>query len=194
MTRKWNTCQNMSAWFGKRGWWWKKERRLCPSSPSFLPFYCRVWAFSILWTQLSQNLEQANMTQEGVLLPQLTMYLFQIPASLQNYSSTFSRCNMVPEISRTTLWRRWGCEWEFSGVKAHTFIGQWLVEPSVSTRGQVLKYFFLSLNCKKILANYFVNTCIFVFHEEFELLLYLQILTWKPWLNDYTGSSLPSGK
>ena len=164
MTRKWNTCQNMSAWFGKRGRWWKKERRLCPSSPSFLPFYCRVWAFSILWTQLSQNLEQANMTQEGVLLPQLTMYLFQIPASLQNYSSTFSGCNMVPEISRTTLWRRWGCEWEFSGVKAHTFIGQWLVEPSVSTRGQVLKYFFLSLNCKKILANYFVNTCIFVFH------------------------------
>ena len=101
MTRKWNTCQNMSAWFGKKGWWWKKERGLCPSSPSFLPFYCHVWAFSILWTQLSQNLEQANMTQEGVLLPQLTMYFIQIPTSLQNYSSTFSGCNMVPEISRT---------------------------------------------------------------------------------------------
>ena len=138
MTRKWNTCQNMSAWFGKRGWWWKKERRLCPSSPSFLPFYCHVWAFSILWTGLSQNLEQANMTWEGVLLPRLTMYFIQIPKSLQNYSCTFKWMQYGPRNIYTHFTKEVGQWMVIQWVKTHTFVGQWMVEPFISTKGPVI--------------------------------------------------------
>ena len=106
MTRKWNACKKYECVVWEKGAVVGKIR-LCPSSPSFLPL-CHVWASSILRTQLSQNLEQANMTQEGVLLPQLTMYFIQIPTSLQNYSSTFSGCNMVPEISRTHFMKEVG--------------------------------------------------------------------------------------
>ena len=138
MMRKWNTCKDMSAWFGKRGRWWKKERRLCPSSPSFLPFYCHVWAFSISWTRLSQNLERANMRWEGVLLPQLTMYFIQIPKSLQNYSWTFKWMQYGLRNIYTYFTKEMGQWMVIQWVKAHTFIGQWMVEPFISTKGPVI--------------------------------------------------------
>ena len=138
ITRKWNTCKNMSAWFlGKEGGGGKK-RRLCCSSPSFLPFYCHVWAFSISWTRLSQNLEQANMTWEGVLRPRLTMYFIQTPKSLQNYSCTFKWMQYGPRNIYTHFTKEVGQWMVIQWVKTHTFVGQWMVEPFISTKGPVI--------------------------------------------------------
>ena len=104
----------------------------------FLPFYCHVWAFSISWTRLSQNLEQANMTWEGVLLPRLTMYFIQIPKSLQNYSCTFKWMQYGLRNIYTYFTKEMGQWMVIQWVKAHTFIGQWMVEPFISTKGPVI--------------------------------------------------------
>ena len=165
MMRKWNTCKNnyqCVVW--EKGVVVGKKKALpflsqfppillsCLDSPFCGPDYLRTWN-RLIWHKKGYFFHNL----------QCTSFKFQRVCktiAAHSVGPIWSQKYLVP-----TLWRRWGCEWEFSGVKAHTFIGQWLVEPSVSTRGQVLKYFFLSLNCKKILANYFVNTCtFFVFH------------------------------